>query len=199
MPGQVTEPPPGGGGPARIPRSRERVTLEATMRLQLPLPALSAATRAAGALSRLAGSGRRDDLARQAPLEARSRRRSRGSRRGFPGSAALSATNGKTTTAAMTAEILGGPRTPRAQPLGGEPRLRDRLHPPRRRRRRARPVRGGRGCAPAGRLARAAARALPRQPLPRPARPLRRARADRRALAHARPRASRRRDAGRER
>ena len=50
-------------------------------------------------------------------------------------------------------------------------------------RRRARTARGGRGRAPRGRAPRAAARRAARQPLPRPARPLRRARAHRRALA----------------
>ena len=56
--------------------------------------------------------------------------RSTGSRRGSPrGSVLVSATNGKTTTTAMVAEILGG--TARLQPLGREPALRGRLHPPR--------------------------------------------------------------------
>ena len=86
----------------------------------------------------------------------------------------------------MAAEILR-PRFRLAHNRSGrEPRLRRRLHPPRGRGRRARPARGGRGRPAGGAPARPPARRLPRQPLPRPARPLRRARADRRALARAR-------------
>ena len=78
------------------------------MRLQLPLPALSAATRAAGALSRLAGTGGGTTLPGKLLWKLDPSAVSRLAARLPRGSAALSATNGKTTTAAMTAEILGG-------------------------------------------------------------------------------------------
>jgi UDP-N-acetylmuramyl tripeptide synthase len=78
------------------------------MRVQLPLPALSAATRAAGALSRLAGAGGGTTLPGKLLWKLDPSAISRLAARLPLGSAALSATNGKTTTAAMTAEILGG-------------------------------------------------------------------------------------------
>jgi lipid II isoglutaminyl synthase (glutamine-hydrolysing) len=78
------------------------------MRLQLPLPALSAASRAAGALSRLAGAGGGTTLPGKLLWKVDPSAVSRLAARLPQGSAALSATNGKTTTAAMTAEILGG-------------------------------------------------------------------------------------------
>jgi UDP-N-acetylmuramyl tripeptide synthase len=78
------------------------------MRVQLPLPALSAATRAAGALSRLAGAGGGTTLPGKLLWKLDPSAVSRLAARLPQGSAALSATNGKTTTAAMTAEILGG-------------------------------------------------------------------------------------------
>ena len=66
--------------------------------------------------------------------------------------------------------------------------------------RRARALRGRRGARfPRSRARVQPARGLPRQPVPRPARPLRRARARRRALARRRRGAARRDDAGRER
>ena len=77
------------------------------MRVQLPLPALSAATRAAGALSRLAGAGGGTTLPGKLLWKLDPSAVSRLAERLPLGSAALSATNGKTTTAAMTAEILG--------------------------------------------------------------------------------------------
>jgi len=77
------------------------------MRVQLPLPALSAATRAAGALSRLAGAGGGTTLPGKLLWKLDPSAVSRLARRLPQGSAVLSATNGKTTTAAMTAEILG--------------------------------------------------------------------------------------------
>ena len=77
------------------------------MRVQLPLPALSAATRAAGALSRLAGAGGGTTLPGKLLWKLDPSAVSRLAGRLPQGSAALSATNGKTTTAAMTAEILG--------------------------------------------------------------------------------------------
>ena len=81
---------------------------KATMRVQLPLPALSAATRAAGALSRLAGTGGGTTLPGKLLWKLDPSAISRLAARLPQGSAALSATNGKTTTAAMAAEILGG-------------------------------------------------------------------------------------------
>jgi UDP-N-acetylmuramyl tripeptide synthase len=77
------------------------------MRVQLPLPALSAATRAAGALSRLAGAGGGTTLPGKLLWKLDPSAVSRLATRLPQGSAILSATNGKTTTAAMTAEILG--------------------------------------------------------------------------------------------
>ena len=77
------------------------------MRVQLPLPALSAATRAAGALSRLAGAGGGTTLPGKLLWKLDPSAVSRLATRLPRGSAVLSATNGKTTTAAMTAEILG--------------------------------------------------------------------------------------------
>ena len=77
------------------------------MRVQLPLPALSAATRAAGALSRLAGAGGGTTLPGKLLWKLAPSAVSRLAPRLPRGSAVLSATNGKTTTAAMTAEILG--------------------------------------------------------------------------------------------
>ena len=50
-----------------------------------------------------------------------------------PGIAVVSATNGKTTTTAMPARILGGDDPPRVEPVRRELALRDRLHAPRRR------------------------------------------------------------------
>ena len=116
----------------------------------------------------------------------RGRRRSpRGCR---SGTAIVSATNGKTTTAALVAAILS-PRVRLAHNSSGANLVSgSRLHPARRARRRARPVRGRRGRVSGRRAAGPAAGGLPRQPLPRPARPLRRARADRRALARPRSR-----------
>ncbi len=77
------------------------------MRVSLPLPALSAATRAAGALSRLAGTGGGTTLPGKLLWKLDPSAVTRLADRLPQGSAALSATNGKTTTAAMTAEILG--------------------------------------------------------------------------------------------
>ena len=104
------------------------------------------------------------------------------------GSAVISATNGKTTTAAMVAAILegtgarlvhnraganmaGGVTTAL---LGAARGVGDR--------RRRGPLRGRRVLARPGRAAAAPARAAAGEPLPRPARPLRRARDDRRPL-----------------
>ncbi len=94
-----------------------------------------------------------------------------------------------------------GRRDPRAGRCGARPQPRRRQHGRGRRlhaarrvlraqfdRRRARPVRGGRVLARPARRAAAPPRDPARQPLPRPARPLRRARIDRRALGARGPR-----------
>ena len=149
--------------------------------------------------------GRRHDAAGQAPLEARSRRdrRARGT--------AARRRRRRLGDERQDHDDRDGRRDPRAgpqarlEPLRREPRLRRRLHPPRRARRRPGAARGRRRCAAGGRSPRQAARGAARQPLPRPARPLRRARAHRRALAHGdgrpaagdRARRQRRRPAGR--
>ena len=131
---------------------------------------------------------RRHDRPREAALDPRSRCARPLAARLPEGTAIVSATNGKTTTAAMAAEILRAAVPARAQrrrARTSSPASRRRSSPPRGRR--ARPVRGGRGarCPEVLRRVRPRAR-LPRQPLPRPARPLRRARARRRALARRR-------------
>ncbi len=78
------------------------------MRVPLPLPALAATARAAGALSRLAGQGGGTTLPGKLLWKLDPGAVSRLASRLPQGSAVLSATNGKTTTAAMTAEILRG-------------------------------------------------------------------------------------------
>ena len=100
------------------------------------------------------------------------------------GVALVSATNGKTTTTAMASAILSPTRPPRLEPLRREPRLGRRVDAAR-----------ARDDADLGLLEvdefalpevmrrTPTACRVPRQPLPRPARPLRRARAHRRALA----------------
>ena len=87
----------------------------------------------------------------------------------------------------------------RPQRLRREPRLGRRLDAARGARRRARPVRGRRGRVSRDREADPPPRGVPRQPVPRPARPLRRAGADRRALAGGRRGASGGDHAGRQR
>ena len=77
----------------------------------------------------------------------------------------------------MAARDPGAVGAAGAQPRRREPRLRGRLGARRRPGRRARAVRGGRGGAAGGGAARRAARGLAREPVSRPARPLRRARA----------------------
>ena len=133
---------------------------------------------------------RRHDAARQAALEARSRRARRARRARCPhGVALVSATNGKTTTTAMASAILSPPRRLAWNNSG------------------ANLASGVASTLLAARDAElgllevdefalpevmrrdAAARRRARQPLPRPARPLRRARAHRRALARRRGRA----------
>jgi lipid II isoglutaminyl synthase (glutamine-hydrolysing) len=78
------------------------------VRVPLPLGALSVAARAAGRLSRLAGTGGGTTLPGKLLWKLDPDAVARLARRLPQGSAVLSATNGKTTTAAMTAEILRG-------------------------------------------------------------------------------------------
>ena len=173
-PGRV--PPPEGSGTAGAIHSNEvprRVAYARAVRLAAEIAArarrrrpLAPARRGAGMtvpgklLSKL-DPGAIDRLAARLPA----------------GVAVISATNGKTTTAAMAAEILR-PRFRLAHNHSGAnlvSGVASTLLAARRRR--ARPARGRRGCAAGGAPARPAARRLPRQSLPRPARPLRRARA----------------------
>ncbi len=76
------------------------------MRVPLPLPALAAAARAAGALSRVAGAGGGTTLPGKLLWKLDPDAVSKLAGRLPQGVAVLSATNGKTTTAAMTAAIL---------------------------------------------------------------------------------------------
>ena len=183
-------PPPEGLAPGKFPRTRERAAFESGRRVGSRTDERPPRRRIAGRARGLQAlpdrrHGRRHDAAGQAALEARSRRdrRARG------------------TVAGRRSHRLGderqddddrdGGRDPRAgpqarlEPLRREPRLRGRLHPPRRARRRSGPARGRRGRTAGGRSPDQAPRGAARQPLPRPARPLRRARAHRRALARA--------------
>jgi lipid II isoglutaminyl synthase (glutamine-hydrolysing) len=77
-------------------------------RLRLPLPALTFAARTAGSLSRLAGRGGGTTLPGKLIWKVDPTAVARLAERLPRGTAVLSATNGKTTTAAMTAEILRG-------------------------------------------------------------------------------------------
>ena len=162
-------------------RGRRRVRSR-PMSVSPRLAVESLAARAAGRLSRLAGAGGGTTLPGKllwkldpGAIDALAARLPQGA-------AVVSATNGKTTTTRD-----GGGDSPaaaaRLEPLRRKPRLRRRLHPAREPRRRARPARGRRGRAPRGLAPGPAAGRAARKPLPRPARPLRRARADRRAVA----------------
>jgi UDP-N-acetylmuramyl tripeptide synthase len=76
------------------------------VRVPLPLPALAAAARAAGALSRVAGAGGGTTLPGKLLWKLDPGAVSKLAGRLSQGAAVLSATNGKTTTAAMSAAIL---------------------------------------------------------------------------------------------
>ena len=142
------------------------------------------------------GEGRRHDAARQDPRHARpgGARHARGQASGRNGA--------RLRHERQDDHDRDGGRDPRPAPAPGaqsrrrQPRLGGRLDAPCRPRRRARPLRGRRGRVSRARPPARAARGLPRQPLSRPARPLRRARADRRAVARRR-RGARPVDAGR--
>ena len=150
------------------------------------------AARAVGELARRAGRGGGTSLPGKVLSRLEPRAIERLAARLPEGTAVISATNGKTTTAAMAASILERTgRPPGPQPSRRQHGRRRRLDPARRRparrddRRRARPVRGRRVLAGPGRARAAPARDAARQPVPRPARPLRRARDDRRPLGGA--------------
>ena len=148
-----------------------------------------AVARGVGGLSRLAGraAGRRFPASFSATLDPGAIDRLAARLPG--GCVVVSATNGKTTSTAMAAEIL-------------RPRAGSRTTPPARTSSRASPPPSSRPTAPSSGCSRstrarcrscppaAAARAVSRKPLPRPARPVRRARARRRALAQRCRRAS---------
>ena len=126
---------------------------------------------------------RRHDRAGQAALEARSRG---GRRAGPPTPARLGARLGNEWQDDDGGDGSADPEREapaRAQQLRREPRLRCRVDPAHGARRGARPLRGRRGRFARGRPPAAPACGLPRQPVPRPARPLRRAGARRRSLA----------------
>ena len=166
---------------------REPSTTLARMGARLALEA--SAARLVGRLSRAAGRGGGTTLPGQARLEARPGRRRRPRRAAPPGG------RPRLGDERQDDHDRDGERDPRThadarlEQLGGEPRLGHRLHAAGRGRRRSRPARGRR-VRPAGADAPdAPACRVPRQPLPRPARPLRRARAHRRALARCRRRA----------
>ena len=173
--------------------SLERVTRRrgavAWRRARLRWPSRSALARAAAGLSRLAGAGGGTTLPGKLLWKLDPGAVDRLAARLPQGSALVSATNGKTTTAAMVARDPRAVGAARAQPRRREPRLRRRLRAPRGPGRGARAVRGGRGGAARGGAARLGRARSARQPVPRPARPLRRARAGR-ASAGARWRAS---------
>jgi UDP-N-acetylmuramyl tripeptide synthase len=78
------------------------------VRVAVPLPALAAAARAAGALSRVVGRGGGTTIPGKLVWRLDPSAIPRLAQRLPAGTAVLSATNGKTTTAAMTAEILRG-------------------------------------------------------------------------------------------
>ena len=181
-------PPPKGSGPAKITRTRHQgpVTRLRHMRLALEV----ALARAAGRLSRLAGRGGGTTIPGKVLATIDPGAVSTLAARLPLGSAIVSATNGKTTTAAFVAEILS-PRMRLAHNSSG-----------------ANLVSGVASTLLAARNAElglfevdegafpdVARRVRPRavclcEPLPRPARPLRRAREHRRALARGRSRAA---------
>ena len=183
-------PPPKGSGRAKITRTRHQgpVTRLRHMRLALEV----ALARVAGRLSRLAG---------------------RGGGTTFPGKLLATIDPGAVSTLARAAAARlarsSRPRTARRRRRRWSPRssrrasgsrttARARTSSPGSPRRCSPPRTPSSGCSRSTRArfpevarARPAARRLPRQPLPRPARPLRRARARRRALARCRSRAAR--------
>ena len=131
---------------------------------------------------------RRHHTARQAPLEAGSER---GRPARGPAPARVGACLGDERQDDHVRNGRGDSRALRAagaQPSGREPRFRGGDRARRGTRRRAGPVRGGRGGAARGGDPSLATRGLARKPVPRPARPLRGARAAGRALAPAGPR-----------
>ena len=189
-------PPPFGLRPRKFPRTRDlraRVRSAADER-----PPRRGVVRRARGVQALADRrhGRRHDPAGEAALEARSGRDRRAR------SAAAGRRCRRLGDERQDDHDRDGGGDPRAaaearlEPVRRQPRLGRRLDPARRARRRAGAARGGRGRPAGGRPPRPAAGGAARQPLPRPARPLRRARAHRRALA-GRDRGAARRDGAR--
>ena len=188
----VTLPPPEGGqagSRAKFTRSREgplrfsRCARRFRSRSRPPL-------RAAGALSRVAGRGGGTTLPGKLLWKLDPGAIDRLARKLPRGAVLVSATNGKTTSAAMLAEILR-PRVRIAHNASGANLVSGgRLDPAPRTRCGARSLRGRRGRALRGCPPRQATRSAPWQSLPRPARPLRRARDRRRPLARRRRRAA---------
>src|SRR6185436_16113259 len=88
--------------------SRPAPVASGLVRLPLPLAAEVAVAQAAGRLSRLAGAGGGTTVPGKLLWKLDPRAIDRLAARLPFGSAVVSATNGKTTTAAMTASILGG-------------------------------------------------------------------------------------------
>ena len=160
------------------------------MGLRLALETLAA--RAVGALSRAAGRGGGTTLPGKLLWKVDPGAVDALAARLPPGVALVSATNGKTTTTAMAAEILGAEHRLAWNRAGANLLSGVASALVAGARSRARAVRGRRGRAPRGDRADAAARGRAREPLPRPARPLRRARARRRAVARGRRRPPRR-------
>src|SRR6266542_2151474 len=117
--------------------------------MRAPLRLEIAAARAVGALSRLTGRGGGTTVPGKLLWKLDPDAIDRLAARLPQGSVLVSATNGKTTTAAMAAEIL--PPRRRAQRLRRESRLGHRVHPPPGERCRVGAVRGRRGRAPGGR------------------------------------------------
>ena len=168
--------------------------------MRVPLAAEIVAARAAAGAVAADRPRRRHDGPGQAALEARSRRRSTGSPSGCRGLAAGLGDERQDDDGSDGGRDPRAARPARAQRLGREPHVGRRVGAARFARAPSSACsRSTRRALPEVARARTAARGLPRQPLPRPARPLRRAGARRRALARGGRAAARRRGARRER
>ena len=180
----------------RVPGSRADDRPRGAMSATLDAKVI--ASRAVGRLARRAGRGGGTSLPGKVLTRLEPHAIARLAGRLPHGSAVISATNGKTTTAAMTASVLERSgialvhNRAGANMAGGVASdAAGRGRPGERDRRRARPVRGRRVLAGPGRARARAAERSCWQPVPRPARPLRRARDDRRPLGRARRRPAR--------
>ena len=132
----VSQPHPEGSDPspgqASSPnRGTPAVEYAPPVQLRVPLAAEIAAARGVAALSRLAGAGGGTTMPGKLLSKLDPGAIDRLAARLPAGAAVISATNGKTTTAAMAAEILEPRFRARPQPLGRQPRLGRRLDPPR--------------------------------------------------------------------